>query len=186
MAGLSSGRPTYLWWNDKLAAHFFRPEYSGRPVYLYVTESLLVDLGGANGKQDFLMAIHAGPSFVTPQGLCQTAYQSSLDWRQRGRHFPPYIGYLGLFALAAGVEGAFAPNAYYPRLRRLIGEAPGGTLPSFHLMLDLWDDLERWSNQDKRGELGIFTVYVTRSWIHVGIPISQMLLRAPLHSPLRI
>jgi len=35
---------TFLEWNDKLAEHFFRPDMSGREVYLFVTEDLLNEL----------------------------------------------------------------------------------------------------------------------------------------------
>ena len=87
-----------------------------------------------------------------------------------------YVAYLGLFVLAAGLEGEFAANAYYPRLRMLIGEPMGSTLPSFDLMHEILDDLERWSNYDKHTELGIFTVRVAGSWKHVGLPIAQTIL----------
>lgn len=168
----------YLQWNNALAAHFFRPEMAGRPVHLYVTDELLAELGSGFGssRHGFLESAQVGPSWITRQGLCQKAYQSFKHWRSRKLTYPPYIAYLSLFVLAAGVEGDFAPNAYYPRLRQLIGESPGSTLPSFELMLHLWDDLERWSNQDKQGELGVFNIHIAGQWIHVGLPIAQTIL----------
>jgi hypothetical protein len=84
---------------------------------------------------------------------------------------------LALFILAAGVEGDFAPNAYYPRLRTLLGEpVKTGMYPHFDEMLWLWDDLERWSNVVKGGEWGIFHHHLYGGWIHVGLPRSQTLL----------
>lgn len=168
----------YSRWNNALAAHFFRPDMAGRPVHLYVTDELLTDLGSRFGSscEGFLEAVQTGPSGTAHLGLCQKAYQIYKGWRSRKLTYPPYIAYLSLFVLAAGVEGDFAPNAYYPRLRQLIGEEPGSTLPSFDLMRYLWVDLERWSDQDKQGELGVFNVHIAGSWIHVGLPIAQTIL----------
>lgn len=168
----------YLQWNNTLATHFFRPEMAGRPVHLYVTDELLTNLGSRFGSsyEGFLQAVRVGPSGTALLGLCQKAYQSYKGWRFRKLPYPPYIAYLSLFVLAAGVEGDFAPNAYYPRLRQLIGEEPGSTLPSFDLMGSLWADLERWSHQDKQGELGVFNVHIAGSWVHVGLPIAQTIL----------
>lgn len=169
----------YLKWNDLIASHFFKPEMAGRAVHLYATEELIADLGQSGGAdfQDFIEAIKIGPPWVRRQKICQKALQSMETWRSRGVRYPPYIGYLALFVLAAGIEGDFAINSYYPRLRTLMDEEPsGGQYPSFSRMLELWDDLERWSNEDKFGELGIFNINIAGSRIHVGIPIAQTLL----------
>ena len=169
----------YQDWNDQLASHFFRPELSGRRIHLYVTEDLISEIGGPQGLrlEDFIREVKVGPPWVTRQGLCQRALQALRGWRDRHLSYPPYINYLALFVLAAGVEGDFPPHAYYPRLRELLGEEPtAGTYPSFHHMIDLWDDLERWSNGDKNSELGIFMADIAGSWIHVGLPIAQTLL----------
>ena len=167
---------TYAEWNERLAAHFFQPSMASRQVYLYVTNELLAELGAPLGVRDFVNAVKTGPAWVHQQGLAQQAYHTYLRWRSRRLQYPPYIAYLGLFVLAAGLEGDFAPHAYYPRLRKLIGEPPGSTLPSFSLMQFLWNDLARWSGDDKHGELGIFTVRVSGSWLHVGLPIAQAIL----------
>lgn len=98
-------------------------------------------------------------------------------WREQGREFPPYIAYLSLFVLAAGLEGDFAPNAYYPRLRTLLGEAPTiGTYPSFGRMFELWSDLEKWANEERAGELGVLRTDIAGAWLHVGLPIAQAIL----------
>ncbi|MGH7194728.1 MAG: hypothetical protein ACREJM_14510, partial [Candidatus Saccharimonadales bacterium] len=79
--------------------------------------------------------------------------------------------------LAAGQGGDFAPHAYYPRLHALLHEPPdAGTPPSFHRMRILWNDLATWTQDDKGGQLGIFQVYRSGSWEHVGLPQAQMLL----------
>jgi hypothetical protein len=177
----------YLNWNDRIASHFFRPEMAGRRVHLFVTEELISELGYPTaGVEDFIEAAKIGPQWVTRQGICQKALQSMHDWRNRDRAYPPYIGYLSLFVLAAGKEGDFAPNAYYPRLRTLLGEEPKhGQYPSFNQMVSLWDDLERWSNKDKAGELGIYYNSIAGNWFHVGIPIAQTLLTERLSEKLK-
>ena len=169
----------FLSWNDLIAAHFFQPEMAGRRVYLFVTEDVLREVGGAEAAvSDFISAVKAGPPNVTRQGLCQRALQIMEGWRAKTFPFPPYIGYLALFVLAAGKEGDFAPHAYYPKLRSLLGEEPKlGQYPSFDEMVRLWDDLEQWSNKDQDGKLGIFyNNSIAGNWFHVGIPIAQTFL----------
>jgi hypothetical protein len=166
-------------WNDSIAAHFFRPEMAGRRVFLFITEDVLLEISkDSNGVNDFIEAVKAGPPNITRQGLCQRALQIMQDWRSKHFSFPPYIAYLALFVLSAGKEGDFAPHAYYPRLRSLLGEEPiAGQYPSFDRMVSLWDDLDRWSNKDRSGELGVFyNNLIAGNWFHVGIPIAQTLL----------
>lgn len=171
----------YQRWNDSIASHFFRHEMAGRTVYLYVTEELIEELGKASGAglQDFIKAVKTGLVGVTGKNICQKALQSLDYWNYRcgRRGYPPYIGYLALFVLAAGIEGDFSSHEYYRRLRKLLCEEPKpGQYPYFNQMWQLWDDLERWSNDDKSGELGIFNINIAGSWVHVGRPISQTLL----------
>ncbi len=169
----------YLAWNDLLAAHFFKPESAGRRVHLSVVSATINALAptSPDARADFLSAVKLGPPWVTRQGICQKALQSMTGWRQRNLGFPPYVGYLSLFVLAAGIEGEFAPHAYYPRLRTLLDESPAlSQFPSFDRMLELWDDLERWATRDKRGELGQFQADIAGGWINVGIPVAQVIL----------
>jgi hypothetical protein len=168
----------YLEWNAALAAHFFRPELAGEQVHLHVDEDLISELGKPSGSgiTEFVSATKAGPPWGTRQGICQKALQALEGWRDRELAYPPYIGYLCLFVLAAGLEGDFAPHAYYPRLRKLLDYPEGGELPSFPRMLDLWDDLERWATHDCGGKLGIFVARVVGGHIHVGLPLGQTIL----------
>lgn len=171
----------YLTWNDLIASHFFQAEMAGSTVYLYVTEELIIELGQTRGADlaDFIKAVKTGPVGVQGKGICQKALQSMDYWKyRRGRKgYPLYVGYLALFVLAAGIEEDFAPHAYYPRLRRLLGEEhTSGQYRDFDQMGILWDDLGRWANEDKLGEVGIFNINIAGSWIHVGRPIAQTLL----------
>jgi hypothetical protein len=171
---------TYLLWNDALARHFFRPEMAGRDVRLYVNEELIEELGRplGGGVSEFVEAVKAGPPWARHQGLCQRALSVLENWRSRGSEFPPYIAYLALFVLAAGLEGAFAQHAYYPRLHQLLGDDDRNQPASFARMLELWDDLERWSTQDRGGDLGLYSARIAGQQIHVGLPLAQTILSA--------
>lgn len=168
----------YLKWNNSIAAHFFKNEMAGRSVHLYVTEELIRDIGQESGADfsDFIEAIKIGLPGAKRKGLCVKALETQENWL-RELDYPPYIGYLALFVLAAGIEGDFATNSYYPGLRTLLGEKPTtGQYPSFDRMSKLWEDLEKWSNEDKSGELGIFNSNSVGKRKHIGLPIAQTLL----------
>lgn len=169
----------YLGWNNLIAGHFFNEEKSGREVLLYVNEQLLETLGSEQSasKDDFINAIKIGPSWVTRQGFCQKALQAFTNWRSKQLEYPPYISYLAFFVLAAGTAADFAPHAYYPRLWTLLGEAADkGTPPSFDDMILLWEDLEKWSREDKHETLGRFVSRIRGGWWKVGLPLSQTII----------
>ena len=172
-----SSMNSYLSWNNAIARQFFRKENDGKVVYLYVTQSLIDEIGKELGRNDFIDSMKIGPVWTTRSGLCQKALQAMAGWKNKCFEFPPYIAYLGLFVLAAGHEGDFAIHAYYPRLRNLLGEdTETGTLPSFDRMNELWDDLEEWLNIDQAGKLGILRADIAGAWLHVGIPAAQTVL----------
>ncbi|MGH2626400.1 MAG: hypothetical protein ACRDHY_07100, partial [Anaerolineales bacterium] len=169
---------SYMAWNDSLAGRFFHPAAAGQQVYLYVTEDVVQEVGRplGGGVEEFITAVRTGPPGTTRSGHCQRALQVANGWRQRGLSYPPYVGYLALFVLAGGHEGDFAAHAYYPRLWEMLGESGEGSPPSFDRMIQLWDDLERWSTQDTDGQLGIFEARIIGGWIHVGLPLAQTVL----------
>ncbi len=168
----------FLGWNDAIARHFFRPENAGRTVFLYVTHDVIAEIGQGEGVPDFVAAMQSGPPWKTRTGLCQMALQAMRGWRNKNLSYPPYVGYLALFVLALDVPG-FHPNAYYAPLRKLLGEEPiNGQYNSFEQMLELWDDLEQWVNEDMAGTLGIVRTDFAGAWMHVGVPAAQAILRA--------
>lgn len=179
-AEVAAGMPeAYLDWNNAIAARIFRPEMAGRQVFLYVNDDLIEEIGGEGSIPSFVGAVERGAPWIPDHlGLCQKALRTLGGWRERDLDFPPYIGYLGLFVLAVGVEGPFAAHAYYPRLRTLLGwpDIDAGAPPSFHRMLELWEDLEVWSNRDTAGALGFSSIRIAGEWIHVGLPKAQAVL----------
>jgi hypothetical protein len=169
----------YLEWNELIVKRFFNEENSGREVLLYVNEKLINELSESCGAKadDFINAVKEGPPWATRRGFCQKALQTYENWRDRNLDYPPYVAYLAFFVLAAGTEGPFAPYAYYPRLWKLLQDTDNwGQPPSFDRMIELWDDLEKWSSEDKREELGRFVRRIRGGWWKVGLPLSQTLL----------
>ena len=170
----------YEQWNEALAARFFNPDMAGRNVHLYVNEDIIDEvekkIPGAGTLRD---AVAGRPNGTRQdrERICRRAFDEFHRWRERRLIFPPYIGYLSFFVLAGGTDGDFAPNAYYPRLRKLlIDEDRSGALPEFGRMRELWDDLEDWSVFDKQGEVGIFESRTIGGHVHIGYPLSQAIL----------
>ncbi|RZN33525.1 MAG: hypothetical protein EFT35_10605 [Methanophagales archaeon ANME-1-THS] len=153
---------------------------AGREVLLYVNKEIIEQLGSEAGAGvgDFLRCIKEGPSWIREHEVCSKAWRLYVDWKQkRDLEYPPYIAYLAFFTLAATVEGDFVPWAYYPRFWTLLGEAgEEGAPPDFYKMGRLWEDLEKWSTEDKNEDLGRFIARIRGGYAHVGRPLSQTLL----------
>lgn len=171
----------YLQWNNRIAAHFFNEERARCNVYLYVTEELINRLGSHEqvNCQDFIRAIKKGPSCFLERypNIFRTALAlKDLDqWRFRKLNYPPYIGYLAFLVLAASHDD-FASKNYRKRLNFLLGENEKRQHPDFHRMLELWDDLENWANQEKGEEWGSFQKITILKHPHVGLIYGQTLL----------
>lgn len=169
---------SYLGWNDAIARRFFNETHSHRRVYLYVTPEVITEIGGEAGVTEFVSVVKAGPSWVSDGRLsvCGKAYRAYEQWKDHPEDFeyPPFIAYLALFALAAGLEGEFAAHAYYPRLHKLLGDQSAGMPPRFDDMWELWTSLQDWTEQ-LRGDLGEFAPRMPVAWEHVGWPVGQML-----------
>ena len=170
----------YEQWNEALAVRFFNPDMAGRNVHLYVNQDLVDEVQtGIPGAGTLRDAIAGRPNGTRQERaqICKRACDEFHRWRERRLNFPPYIGYLSFFVLAGGSDGDFAPNAYYPRLwKLLIGEDRNGAVPGFWRMRELWDDLEDWSVFDKQGEVGIFESRTVGGHVHIGYPLSQTIL----------
>lgn len=169
---------TYADWNEAIARRFFNEQNAGRKVFLCVDDALLIQLGGADGKADFIAAIKRGPeSARRPElSICTQARRTWEEWRKRPQGFPAYLGYLGFFVLAASQEGE-RETGYYKRLHRLLGEeATNRPPPCFYEMWPLWDDLEDWANDVQGGKFGIVSCDFAGAWPHVGLPRAQIVL----------
>lgn len=169
---------TYTEWNEAIARRFFNELNAGKKVFLCVEDALLEQLGGPNGKADFVAAVKGGPETARRPGLSvrTQARRTWEEWRTSSQGFPAYLAYLGLFVLAASQEGE-RETGYYKRLHRLLGEEPTNRPPPcFYEMWPLWDDLEDWANDDQSGKLGIVSCDFAGAWPHVGLPRAQIVL----------
>jgi hypothetical protein len=167
----------YLEWNNLIAKHFFNEENAGKEVLLYVNDEIIKDIGKGADVEDFIQSIKSGPSWAYHGRICQKALQTFVRWRDRNLDYPPYIGYLAFFVLAAITETDYASYSYYPGFWKRLNEPQTlGTPPSFGRMILLWDDLEKWSTEDKHEELGRFTTWIRGSWRKIGLPLSQTII----------
>ena len=174
----------YKEWNDEIAAYFFKPDMEGAPVLLAVERKVIEAIAEKNNTifEDFINAAKQGHELSSTNQrdkICAAAYKTFTTWQNQNLTYPIYIGYLALFVLAVthGDSDDFSSNNYYGRLRDLLGEEKDtGVYPSFTKMLDLWDDLEKWSMKKRNGELGEFYCNIYGQHIHVGIPIYQVAL----------
>jgi hypothetical protein len=172
----------YLAWNNEIGKRYFNPERNGARVFLYVNTDIINEIGATHrvDLNDFKSAIKIGPPWVSRHGqsICQQALQALENWRTRELEFPPYLGYLAFFVLADTIDvNGFSRYSYYPGLRSLLGEEPSaGGFPSFDRMYQLWFDLEQWTNDDRKGELGVFRADILGKMEHVGLPKAQTAL----------
>jgi hypothetical protein len=177
---------TYDEWNDLIAGHFFNPGQAGNRVRLNLTRQILDRLGEPFGvnSDDFLRACREGSRVYFPPkpfNACHHALGLRDYWRERNKtseplKYPPWIGYLGLFVLAAS-SGHYNANTYYARLWECLGIPNGtGMYPNFQAMDELWEQLETWANVRKREELGAFRLVHLGEMAHVSLPLGQAIL----------
>jgi hypothetical protein len=171
----------YLRWNNQIAANLFNSGMVGRRVFLNISPDVIDEIGKSENVRmaDFIRSVKIGPPWCLGVPLCERALQALAGWRRRKLDFPPYVCFLALFVLAAGIgeDGEFASQAYYPRLRKLLGEEETEKVyPHFSEMRLLWADLETWTQRDKGGQVGIFEYPNTGRLVNVGVPISQAIL----------
>lgn len=173
---------SYIEWNNKLSKHFFNPDMAGREVLLFVDELLINEMALEMGHEveGFVSSVIHGPfKKKDPNvGICQNAMRLYQGWRLKNLEYPPYIAYLALFVMAGCIEDdSYSQIAYYPKLRKLLMEDETlGQHPRFNEMHLLWEDLEKWSKEDKIEEFGRFTVKTRGRRRHIGLPLSQSII----------
>lgn len=173
---------TYDEWNDLLLLTFFKPAMAGKRVRLNITRQLLDELGHSKGDNaaDFVQAVREGHG-LHGVSLCLRAVHALELWHQRHilvprPKYPQYFGYLCFFVFAVG-EGDFNEAAYYPRLRRLLGEPEEtGMYPHIEKTLAIWMDLQNWANRFQRGACGLFQFVRRGNHPYVSVPRAQVLL----------
>ena len=188
--------PEYQKWESWLAAYYFGPEKQGLDVVLYANKQIIVDIGRKNDSRyvaleddeifhDFIDTVKlynpAKISRYTSEQICISANHAYQESKILVPNHPPlFLAYLVLFVLAdvISTDDRLNPNAYYERLRRLIGANGKSVLPDFYEMDKLWKALEQWSRVITKGSKGYTRLLVMTDHVHINYPRSQALLNS--------
>lgn len=175
----------YSDWNFALGSWFFQASRSQEIVWLSVEPAVLLDA-----------ARRIGATFESEDEAEEDFLRAARDrlgrfrWTWSGgslRGYPPYLGLLALQVLAAyhmhGDREEWTSNAYWPRLRMLLGQdasGTGGRLPeglTREQHLSMWNAAFEWAQVTMRGEYGVLRLPAAEGHYHKKLPISQVLLR---------
>ena len=203
----------YNLWNEALVKEFFEGSRARRPVYLDLESEVVERLAREIGAEAGLSAVDPLRAFcgsvartfeLRPHGPSMLAkhVEAARDWAERmlarppapslsGEH-PPFVAALGLFSLAAEqmhAEGEIRATNYYGRLSDLldVASSEGRTRVQNGFRRHgriLWDHLNAWLSA-AQGARGFPTARSFDSRVHVGLPISQALVREAERSHLR-
>ncbi len=182
----------YLRWNSGLAEFFFPLENGPRPVYLDMEDTAFEVIGsqiGAPGEsvENFIRVVSS--TCEESDGSFFRAHQARADrWIRDPRDEPPpSIAIAAFFSLAAermARGGKFRHTNYYVRLAELLAISPEVEGSKFEAMQrdfrarsrSVWHAINEWLIMSA-GSRGLPTAFA-RDWrTHVGVPISQALLR---------
>ena len=180
----------YLEWNTALADHFFGGASAHRPVYLDVEDYVLASIGqrlDAGGTPDFSEAVAATLQWGRGR-VFERHHAAYVQWQEGGGGSPPpTIGLLCFFTVAAEqmhTDGRLASHNYFGRLCAIVGIDTADERAKEKLKRDyraqapgFWSGLNRWLLA-AGGSYGLPTAYSFDRRIHVGMPISQALVRA--------
>ncbi len=187
------GGSDYSTWNVAIATHFLGGQWRNRPLYLDLDKGTLERI-----------AAHVGDSASDPEAAFAAAVRRTLNFESRqgmtfGRHVdhlhrwslgeqggpPPFMGLLAFFTLVAESmtsDERFRPTNYYGRLAQALG-VDGDARRKQRVQRDFrsqshifWDALNGLLIE-RDGQLGRPTAFAFDARVHVGIPISQALVR---------
>ena len=177
----------YSRWNELIASHFFSDKYENRPVYLDISDQLLVVFGEKSGLsaaeaiKDFRDSIIGSLSSTT---IFNPHLVNAFRWKRRTEEeTPPFVALLAFFSYVAEKmvrDNDFGANNYYGRLQRELGlsdEHHSDLQKSYREIGELiWPWLNEWiASWD--GEIGLPTAKALDSRIYVSVAISQALVR---------
>ena len=190
----------YELWNQAFSRVVFSTRNEGRPVYLDMDEDVLGNVASEAGFEpsqaaDQLAEAVRGTLYLeaSEEPVFRRHTEKLRLWRYGlgpGREKdgvlgpPPVLGLLAVLTLAAeemGGDSAFAANAYYPRLFRLLGVGDSNQQRRIESAYrkqaeNLWRGLNEWLSATD-GRFGSPTAYAL-SHRYVGLPMSQALVRS--------
>jgi len=193
---------TYTRWNSAIVAEFFGGRYGGRPVYIDLEEDALSRIGravvldeSADVEQGLIAAVVPTLGLAAGAPLFGTHIRRLRTWRRGERELPPpIVAVLTMQSLVA--EGMhrdqdLRASNYYGRFMQAVGGDPNDRRLRSKVIRgfgsesgELWSALNRWIAEDGDTR-GIPTAYSFDYRVHVGLPISQALVRASDRSAIR-
>jgi superfamily I DNA/RNA helicase len=199
-AGTHQAWERYELWNQAFSRVVFSARNEGRPVYLDMDEDVLGEVASEAGFEptqaaDQLTEAVRGTLYLeASDGPVFWQHTEKLRlWRYGLRASrekddllgpPPVLGLLAVTTLAAeemGGDSAFAANAYYPRLFRLLRIDDSNQQRRIESAYrkqaeNLWRGLNEWLSATD-GRFGSPTAYAL-SHRYIGLPLSQALVRS--------
>ncbi len=180
-------------WNDSIAVHFFDGSFAQRPVYLDMDDGTLAGMAaivGADGSPDQELTDAVAETLligITGMTTFARHINRKRKWESNDRDSkPPFLALLAFFSLIAEQmhQGdGFAADNYYGRLADAVGFSKADVTARNRLFShfrdqshELWDALNDWLERND-GHLGVPTARVFDWRVHVGIPISQALMK---------
>ena len=190
---------TYMAWNDAVAEEYFTGRWAGAPVYMDMEPDVLSRLGrhltppAEEPEEAFVDSVAATMQRNAGGRRAFSRHVESVKaWRRDGRTGPPpclaVLGLLSLIAEAMRSDDQYRATNYTDRLcdrlaihdDRARERLKRDFREQTHI---LWNELNTWLD-DHDGSLGLPTAYAFDYRVHVGIPISQALVRE--HDRLRL
>ena len=176
---------TYDDWADLLADFYFDKAHAGEEILFAVDDRSLSEASGLDEDEAPESLARAVASVVGPNWQIDGLERNVSRWRQRGAlGAHPAIPFLALTVLAAermGSEEQIAVHNYYVPLRHLLNpldeeEGDPGTFTEY--ITGLWEDLERWANDDLDGTRGRLVVRDPGYFPYVGLAFQHSLVRS--------
>ncbi len=183
----------YQRWNEALVEYFYSRAVAAQPAYLDAEDEAIALAGRVAGIEgddlsaSFRRAVRDTLIWEHEQ-LFAHHTRALRAWVNGGRGgVPPFVGLLAAFAMAAEqmhTDESLAEHNYYGRLREVLGVPEGDKKRADKVQRDFghhasafWDELNRWLLSEG-GRRGLPTAAAFDRRVHVGIPISQALVRA--------
>lgn len=188
----------YLAWNNALVDALFSSENAGQPVYMDLEDDILhavaerIGVDAADPRGALVKAVRETLGLEAGVGTFALHEAHLRIWLDRGgSDSPPFVALLAVFSLAAEEmrsDRNFHSHNYYGRLSSVLTIPPQGKVKlqrdfqsKSHLF---WEALSQWLRR-AGGERGLPTAQAFDRRVHVGLPISQALIRAVDRKPLR-
>jgi hypothetical protein len=200
-SGLRGDFTDYDAWNDAVGQHFFNGTEAGRPVYLDLDDDVLAAIAPpavAGAAADPVVSLsRVVVATLELDGMRGHTFRRHVGrlrhWeREASSEFPPSLGVLAfLCSIAEQMRASadFGPSNYYGRLCEAVGVPRDSRVGKVliddftHQTHDLWDGLNAWLLAED-GRRGLPTAFAFDHRRHVGLPISQALLRRADHERL--